>query len=154
MAEQTLDQLRADHEAAAQCLAAAEAAEAARPAITEAEAQAIFVGALVAHESADNRADKHAVAVQALQALEVGKHKGREVDILAQFVLDHREEKEVDHQVISLHVPSVRALVAERSKARAADDKDTVDVLTGILSKVGVNLADRDDGTTDWSIRV
>ncbi len=87
----TLDELRANAAKAAQDLADAEAAIAALPLLTEEEVAAIFSTAVQEHSEAQTPEDRHIAALKGLQALEGRNHKGREIDILAQHVLDARE---------------------------------------------------------------
>jgi hypothetical protein len=86
----TIDELRERKAAVDRELAEAEASLAARPPLAAAEVAAIFDAAITAHGEATTQEDKHAVASAGLLALEEGKHKGREVDILAQHVIDAR----------------------------------------------------------------
>jgi hypothetical protein len=87
----TINDLRAQAAESARLLADAEAEEAARPAMPPEDAVAITAAALEAHTAASSHEEKHKVAETALRLIEDGKHKGREVDILAQHVIDARE---------------------------------------------------------------
>ena len=87
----SIDDLRARAEAAQRDLAAAEAAHAAQPLLTPEEISAIVDPAFKAHAEAGSPQDKHDIAHEALRALEVRRHKGRETDQLAQLVIDARE---------------------------------------------------------------
>lgn len=87
----TIDELRLTAEKAAQDLRDAEEALRNAPGISTDEAQAIFNSTIESHAVAESIQAKHDVALAGLSALESGKHKGREIDILAQHVLDARE---------------------------------------------------------------
>lgn len=90
----TLEELRAEHAESARQLAEAEAVEANREPISVDEASRIYADAIERHRAAQTRDEKHQIALEGLAALERGKHKGQEVDVLAQLVIDAREAGE------------------------------------------------------------
>ncbi len=78
-------------------------------------------------------------------------------EVLGVFGSDPAEYKSRSHERIQIKsgvdTAEVEHLIAERARARKAKDFAKADSVRDKLAKMGVDIKDRPDGTTEWRLR-